>query len=120
MARRKAIYLELYPETRAGVAQANGANKAQGKTNNVSDTVSFTSDTAAKTQTSKRTVERNVEIGEVLGDLQNEIRTAKIDNSQKDLLALAKLQVNSPDIAVLALSLSTWRGLRNERINTVR
>jgi hypothetical protein len=81
MARRKAIYLELYPETKAGVAQANGANKAQGKTNNVSDTVSFTSDTAAKTQTSKRTVERNVEIGETLGELQDEIREAGIDDS---------------------------------------
>jgi hypothetical protein len=66
MARRKAIYLELYPETRAGVAGAHASNKAQGNLNNANDIVSFASDTADKTKTSKRTVERNVEIGETL------------------------------------------------------
>jgi ParB family transcriptional regulator, chromosome partitioning protein len=70
MARRKAIYLELYPETRHGGDRKNQSAKNQ------DDTVSFCQDTAAKTQQSKRTVERNVAIGEALGDLQDEIRDA--------------------------------------------
>ena len=59
--RRREIYESLYPETKAGLAQAAGMNRAIG--NNVTDkmsatTKSFTQDTAGKLGVSARTVER--------------------------------------------------------------
>jgi ParB-like chromosome segregation protein Spo0J len=66
IARRKEIYELLHPETKAGIAQAAGSNRAQGK--HVSDKLSptFSEDMAVKTGKSKRTVERMAEIGKNL------------------------------------------------------
>lgn len=62
--RRKEIYESLYPETKAGVSQAAGMNRATGK--HVSDKMSptsksFAQDTAAKLGVSARTVERTMQ-----------------------------------------------------------
>lgn len=62
--RRREIYESLYPETKAGLSQAAGMNRAIGK--NVSDkmsptTKSFAQDTAGKLGVSVRTVERTMQ-----------------------------------------------------------
>ncbi|MBO9100322.1 MULTISPECIES: hypothetical protein [unclassified Rhizobium] len=59
-ARRKAIYLELHPETAAGVAGAIAKHFA---TDNLS-TASFASETANATGKDERTVRRDAERGE--------------------------------------------------------
>lgn len=62
--RRKEIYESLHPETKVGVSQAAGMNRAIGK--HVSDKMtptskSFAQDTAAKLGVSARTVERTMQ-----------------------------------------------------------
>lgn len=62
--RRKELYESLYPETKAGLSQAAGMNRAIGK--HVSDKMSSTSksfaqDTAGKLGVSVRTVERTMQ-----------------------------------------------------------
>lgn len=62
--RRKEIYESLYPETKAGLSQAAGMNRATGK--HVSDKMSptpksFAQDTAGKLGVSVRTVERTMQ-----------------------------------------------------------
>jgi hypothetical protein len=68
--RRKAIYLELHPETAQHVAGAIGSNIAQGnatdKMSVASDAPSFAKDTAEKTGKTERQVRRDVAIGENL------------------------------------------------------
>lgn len=88
--RRKEIYLALYPETRKGVAQANGSNKAQGK-GHVSEISAFTSDTATKTNVSRRTVEMEAARGDALSDDIQAIVGTSLD-SGVELDALAKLE----------------------------
>ncbi len=63
--RRREIYESLYPETKAGLSQAAGMNRAIGK--NASDKMSLTSksfaqDTAKKLGVSVRTVERTMQM----------------------------------------------------------
>lgn len=68
--RKKEIYEMLYPETKAGVAQAIGMNRAVG--NNVVDTESATSkksfvkDTAEKMQVAPRTIRRKIQVAKNL------------------------------------------------------
>ena len=67
--RRKQLYETLHPETKAGVAQANGMNRALG--NNVDCTVqstskSFVEDTAGKWGVHPSTVSRHLQIAEGL------------------------------------------------------
>ena len=63
--RRKEIYETLHPETKAGVAQAAGMNRAIGNIVDdklASTTKSFVEDTSEKTGMSKRTVSRLLQI----------------------------------------------------------
>lgn len=65
--RRKRLYETLHPETKAGVAQANGMNRALG--NNVDCTVqakSFVKDTAERWCVDPSTVSRHLQIAEEL------------------------------------------------------
>ena len=123
LARRKEIYLELHPETAKGVAGANASNKSQGNASNAHDIMSFASDTANKTHQSKRTTERKVSIGEKLGSIADEIKAAGIDDSQKDLIELAKLKDKAPEQvqAVLTMvaseSLSVKSAIRQLSLN---
>jgi hypothetical protein len=59
VARRKALYLELHPET----AQHVAGGKGNGTSDNLS-VVSFAEDTATKTGTAERTVQRDASRGE--------------------------------------------------------
>jgi len=97
MARRKEIYLELHPETKAGVA--GGKTGGNGREKVANDILSFATDTAAKTGKSKRTVERKAKNGKKLKGMAAKIKAAGIDDSQKDLTELAKLVDKSPEQA---------------------
>jgi hypothetical protein len=68
-ARRKAIYLELHPETAQGAA---GADARWNATDNLS-TASFASETAKATGKDERTVRRDAERGEKVIDAAIEI-----------------------------------------------
>lgn len=79
-ARRKAIYLELHPETAVGAAQAAGMNRSMG--NNVADNLSatFTAETAKATGKDERTIRRDAERGEkVVPEVMNKIAGTKLD-----------------------------------------
>lgn len=75
-ARRKAIYLELHPETKQGGAPGlpGGGNA---KTDNLS---SFASETATATGKDERTVRRDAERGEkVIPEAMEMLRETKLD-----------------------------------------
>lgn len=72
-ARRKAIYLELHPETAAGVAGADARW-------NAADNLSFASATAEATGKNERTVQRDAERGEkVTDEALNLVRGTALD-----------------------------------------
>lgn len=54
LARRKEIYEELYPETKKGISQAMGMNKAIGNNVRPESAPTFVNDTALKTGKSER------------------------------------------------------------------
>ena len=96
MARRKAIYEELHPQTKVGKSQASGCNqsKLNRKKSHVSDKMSptFTEDTARKTHQSKRSVERKVAIGEKLDPTAAQmLKDTPIADKQPELKALSAL-----------------------------
>lgn len=62
-ARRRAIYEELHPETKAHVAGAHGSNRAQGNAS-AKNAPAFTANTAAVSGKSERGVQRDAERGE--------------------------------------------------------
>lgn len=64
VARRKALYLELHPETAQHVAGAHASNREQGNATANFAAASFVSDTAEKTGAAERTVRLNAERGE--------------------------------------------------------
>lgn len=91
--RRKEIYESLHPETKAGIAQAVGMNRAVG--NNVADKMSATSksfvdDTADKLGVDPRTVRRELQTAKNLTPEAKEIiKGAKVTKS--DALKLSRL-----------------------------
>ncbi len=96
LARRKAIFEELHPDTKAGKSQASGCNrtKRNRKKSHVSDKMSltFTEDTAKKTHQSKRSVERKVGIGEKLDPkAARMVKGTPIEHKQSELKALSAM-----------------------------
>ena len=91
--RRKTLYESLYPEKKAGVAQAMGMNRAKG--NNVSCTVqptmkSFLDDTAEKLGVHRSTVARMVQIAEnMTPEAQKILKNTKVGNGT--LLAISRM-----------------------------
>lgn len=78
-ARRKAIYLELHPETAQHVAGAIASNAAQGNAS-ANLAPAFTADTAKATGQSERSVQRDAERGEkVIDEVLDLIRGTKLD-----------------------------------------
>lgn len=68
-ARRKAIYLELHPETAAGAAQAAAMNSALGRGDvSAKLAATFSQETATATGRSERAVQRDNERGERITD----------------------------------------------------
>ena len=92
-ARRKAIYLELHPETAKGVA---GAEARHGRAN---ENISFAAETANATGQSERIVQLNAERGEkVIDEVLDLIRGTKLDTGTY----LDKLKKLAPNEQVIA------------------
>jgi hypothetical protein len=78
--RCKAIYLELYPETAAGTAQAAAMNRARGRgQTDVDENSAFTSATSDATGKSRRSIEIAAARGKTLGDDLNHIAGTSLD-----------------------------------------
>ena len=94
--RRKEIYEELHPETKAGIAQALAMNRAIG--NNVADKMSATSkpfieDTAETLGVTPRTVRRHIQTAKNLTqEAKNIIKSADVKISKKDAMKLSRLE----------------------------
>ena len=79
-ARRKAIYEELHPETKAGTAGARASNAAQCNATDNLSTASYAKATADATGRDERSVRRDAERGEkVLPEVHNQLRGTKLD-----------------------------------------
>lgn len=92
-ARRKAIYLELHPETAQGIA---GAEAKHGR---ASDNLSFAEETAAAIGKDKRTVQRDAERGEkVIPEVMEMIKGTRLDTGT----FLDKIKRFSPNDQVTA------------------
>ena len=93
--RRKDIYEELYPETKAGTAQAIGMNKAKGNNVNCnlqSTRKSFIEDTANVTGSHPSTIARHIKIASELAPEAKEIlRGAKKPIPSSALKKISKL-----------------------------
>ena len=93
--RRKDIYEELYPETKAGTAQAIGMNKAKGNNVNCnlqSTRKSFIEDTANVTGSHPSTIARHIKIASELAPEAKEIlRGAKKPVPSSALKKISKL-----------------------------
>jgi ParB family chromosome partitioning protein len=85
LGRRKAIYLELHPDTRAGVA---GGKARQGT---ASGAVSFADETAAETGLNKRTIQRDAARSEKLGQADLTLINGTSLDSLGEVDALIKL-----------------------------
>jgi len=82
-ARRKEIYEELHPETRAHVAGAHAANAAQGNATANSAAASFSSETAAATGRAERTVRLDAERGaKVIDEVLDMVRGTALDTGR--------------------------------------
>lgn len=90
LARRKAIYEELYPETKHG-----GDRKSDGAKSKRQDDVlvpAFAQDAAAKTGKSERTVQRAVHVAEHIPEpVRDAIRETPTADKQSELLKLARM-----------------------------
>ncbi len=88
--RRKAIYEQLHPETKAGPSQAAGSNRAQGRDVAARNATTFVKDTAAKTGRSERAVRQDVQIGAGIAPVIEDIRGTAIEDRQTALAEVAK------------------------------
>lgn len=92
LARRKAIYEERNPETKAGTAGANASNAAQGR-EHASEIISFATDTAAKTGLSPRSVQQEVQIAnKITPEVKDAIRETPLADKKTELLRLARME----------------------------
>jgi ParB family chromosome partitioning protein len=93
LARRKEIYEELHPETKAGVAGGKASCVCRG-TKTESDSVqkpSFVKDTASKTGKSETVIKEEIQIAKkILPEVQEVIRDKDI--SKTDALKIAKME----------------------------
>ena len=106
---RKEIYEALYPETKAGVSQAVGMNRAIGK--HVDDKMSFTSksfarDTAGKLGVSVRTVERTMQTMKGLTAETREVfhKYPNYKLSQSNAAKLSRLEPKKQKTAAILLA----------------
>lgn len=94
LARRKEIYEELHPQTKQGGDRGNqhtGGKPREANGNNFHLPASFAADTADKTGQTERTIRNKVQIGKQLADVAEQLQGSAIEDSQRDLLALARL-----------------------------
>ena len=94
IARRKAIYEQLYPETKAGVAGGKARHGAAG------DNLSFAKSTAKATGKNKRTIERAAKRGaNIAPDQLCKLVGTSLDKGE-ELDALGKLPVKERDVLI--------------------
>ena len=112
MRQRKALYESLHPETRAGIAQAAGANKAKGVSRNSQPRVkSFLDDTAEKLGIHRSTVARLVQIAENLTpEAKDILRNTKASNGT--LLAISRMKPEEQAEASILLAEGKIRSIR--------
>ncbi len=79
----------MFPESKNG-AYGGGRGGKGTKEKTEKDTVSFSVNTAQKTGRHTRTITRKVRIGEQLEEIADDLQGTAIEDSQKDLLALAQ------------------------------
>ena len=111
--RRKEIYEELHPETKSGISQAAGMNRALG--NNVSETVSptsksFVEDTASKLGVSPRTVQQKMQVAKNLTpDAKAIIQGSEI--GYNDTIKLSRLAPEQQEEAATQLATGEIRSI---------
>lgn len=95
LARRKEIYLELYPETRRGVAGglASGASRGTTELNStVPSPKSFVADTAEKLGCTERHVRQSIQIGtDIAPDVQDVLLGTDLADRRNDLLEISRM-----------------------------
>ena len=94
LARRKALYLAIHPETAAGQAQAAGANRAQGRNVVAAEfaATTFAKETAKNTGKAERTIRENVQIGENLApEAAEALKGTPVEDAKGQLQQLARL-----------------------------
>jgi len=92
LARRKAIYEELHPETKFGNSQATGSNRVQGRHVSAKLAPTFAEDTAAKTGKGRRTVQREAKIGQNLDPQAAEmLKGTAVEDNQLELETMSRL-----------------------------
>jgi len=89
---RKAIYEELFPETRVGQFGGWHNNKTTRLENEINSVSSFTEDTAEKTGRSRRTIEQEIQISKNISpEVKDKIRDTELADRKTDLLRLARM-----------------------------
>ena len=90
LARRKEIYEDIYPETKANVAGGYGKSRSASADSAMAEKPSFAADTAAKTGASSRVIHEEIQIAKNLIPEAKEVaRTADIPKA--DALKLARM-----------------------------
>ena len=107
--RRKELYESLYPETKVGLSQAAGMNRAIGKhvaDKNSPTTKSFAQDTAEKLGVSTRTIERTIQtmkgLTQETRDVFRQLPDYKL--SQSDAARLSRLEPKKQKTAAILLA----------------
>jgi ParB-like chromosome segregation protein Spo0J len=100
LARRKALYLEKYPQTAHG-----GDRRSSRQRDSLKPKVpSFSEDAAAKLKVSSRTIQRKTALGEALRSLADVLRDTPIADNASDLKILAALPEAERQAIVTMLS----------------
>jgi N6-adenosine-specific RNA methylase IME4/ParB-like chromosome segregation protein Spo0J len=89
--RRKEIYEELYPETKAGKSQAKAMNKAIGNNVSADSAPTFVQDTAKKTGASARVIHEELQIAKnIIPEVKEVIKAKEINKS--DAIKIARME----------------------------
>jgi ParB family chromosome partitioning protein len=116
LAKRKALYEELYPQSRSGAAQAVGMNKAIGNVT-ADSAATFAADTADKMGIAERTIRHAIRRAEKIDEkVRDRIRdNPEIADSGVELDALASLDTQQQRKAVSLVESGKAAGIRDAK-----
>ena len=103
VSKRKALYVQLHPETKHG---GNPGKAGGGKVARAAEVASFVDDTAKKTGMAARTIRQDAQIVKKLPkELRDRIRRSELAKNQSELLKLCRLksQDEQREVAVMVL-----------------